>query len=167
MRIEILDNPYNTFIKLADITLNIYVVEDQIDQIKGRQLSKKIYKISKKIKRPDELTNIVVMLRFDSDYFDNKLRIKDIPISSIKKNSRLILMINDDDDGLENKFTEREDQIIKLFQSLDQKKLIEKIILEIQNLNTEKELMDYYIKNSDWISFKDLFDLYYTFKIIK
>lgn len=168
MKVEILDDPYNTFIKLEDITLNIYVVEDQIASgAESGWLSKNFHKISKKIKQPRDLTNIVIMLRFDSDYFDDKLLIKGIPISSIRKNSRLVLMASENEDDSERKFTEREDRIIRLFQSLDQKKLIEKTILEIQELDTEKKLMDYYIRNSNWISFGDLFDLYYTFKIIK
>ena len=167
MKVEILDDPYNTFIKLGDITLNIYVVEDQIASAGNGWLSKNFYKISKKIKQPRNLTSIVIMLRFDSNYFDDKLLIKSIPISSIRKNSRLVFMASENEDTSERKFSEREDQIIRLFQSLDQKKLIEKTILEIQELDTEKKLMDYYIRNSDWISFGDLFDLYYTFKIIK
>ena len=166
MEVGILDDKYNTFIVLENITLNIYIVADQIEQ-ESSWLSKNFNKINKKIKRPQELTNVVIMLRFDSDYFDDKLQIKGIPISSIKKNSRFTLIIDDREDFLEKKFSTREDQIIRLFKSLDQKKLVEKTILEIQELNTEEKLMDYYIRNSDWISFKDLFNLYYTFKVIK
>lgn len=167
MKVGILDDPYNTFIKLIDITLNIYVVEDQIERAGNGWISKNFHKIRKKIKQPRDLTSIAVMLKFDSDYFDDKLQIKGIPISSIRKNSRLVLMASENEDDLDRKFSEREDQIIRLFQSLDQRKLIERTILEIQKLDTEKKLMDYYIRNSDWISFGDLFDLYYTFKIIK
>ena len=168
MEVGILDGTYDTFIKLMDITLNIYVVEDQIENAGSKWLSKNFRKISRKIKQPRELTSIAIMLKFDSDYFNDELLIKSIPISSIRKNSRLVLMASDNvEDDLERKFSEREDRIIRLFQSLDQKKLIEKTILEIRELDTEKKLMDYYVRNSDWISFGDLFDLYYTFKIIK
>ena len=168
MEVGILDGTYDTFIKLMDITLNIYVVEDQIENAGSKWLSKNFRKISRKIKQPRELTSIAIMLKFDSDYFNDELLTKSIPISSIRKNSRLVLMASDNvEDDLERKFSEREDRIIRLFQSLDQKKLIEKTILEIRELDTEKKLMDYYVRNSDWISFGDLFDLYYTFKIIK
>lgn len=166
MKVGVLDDKYNTFIILEDISLNIYNVANQIEKAGDSWLSKNFFKISKKIKRPEELIKIIVMLRFDSNYFDNKF-LKSIPISYIKKHSRLTLIVDDAVKEEERKFTLREARIIRLFQSLDQKRLIERTIVEIQGLNTEKQLMDYYVNNFDWISFKDLFDLYYTFKVIK
>ena len=61
---------------------------------------------------------------------------------------------------------ENEKRIMSLFTELDQKKFIEKILIDIANLS-QKGFMEFYIKNSGWISFDDLLDLYYTFKIKK
>ena len=158
-------------IELADIRLNIYqVAEDYIDKRFKDDWVKKIDKYLKRMKCPRELKNLKVVLEIENDYFYNRgdwnKHKKCIPQSVIRQRAKFHFVEDDRYNQINEDWGENEEQIKSIFLFLNQKELIERLILEIAELNPET-LVDYYVKNSSWLSYDDILDIYYTFKIKK
>jgi hypothetical protein len=158
-------------IELADIRLNIYqVAEDYVDKRLREDWVKKIDRHLRKIKCPRELKNLKVVLEIDNGYFYNndgwnKHR-KCIPQSVIRQKARFHFMEDNIYNQLDRNLIDSEEQIKSIFLYLNQKELIERLILEIAGLNSDS-FADFYVENSSWLSYDDLLDIYYTFKIKK
>ena len=162
------------WIELGNLTLNIYRVSGdymenfRINSDSVTLLDKKL----KKIKYSGELHEVRVVLEMDSGRFYDAewicRRIKKcLPISFIREHAKIHLAGTVSIYDVEqNEDDENERRIMNLFTELDQKKFIEGLLIDISNLG-QKEFMEFYVKNSGWISFEDLLDLYYTFKIKK
>lgn len=163
------------WIELGNITLNIYhISDDYMDdffKLTNNNISRLDRKLGK-IKCPRELLEVKVVLEMDSGRFYDAewvcRRIKKcLPISFIRGHAKIYLAGTDSRYEVEqDEDNESERRIMNLFTELDQKKFIEGLLVDISNLS-QKGFMEFYIKNSGWISFDDLLDLYYTFKIKK
>ena len=163
------------WIELGDITLNIYHISndymDDFFKLTNNNISRLDRKL-RKIKCPRKLLEVKVVLEMDSGrFYDAEWACKRIkkclPGSFIRDHAKIYMVSNDSRHTVEqDEDDENEKRIMSLFTELDQKKFIEKLLIDIANLS-QKGFMEFYIKNSGWISFDDLLDLYYTFKIKK
>lgn len=160
-------------IELGDILLNLYVISSGYMEnfIKERDSVTNFYKKLRKIKCPNDLQETKVVLEIESGWFYNhesEIKFKKcIPIQVIREKAKLYFSPNDKYHEIEPSEDNIEKRLTDLLSMLDQKKLIEDIILEITKLGNQQDFMEFYVKNSKWISIDDFLDLYYTFKIKK
>lgn len=160
-------------IELGDILLNLYVISLGYMEnfIKEKDSVTNFYKKLRKIKCPNDLQETKVVLEIENDWFyDHKSEIKFkkcIPVQAIREKAKLHFSPNDKYHKVEPSEDSVEKRLTSLLSMLDQKKLIEDIILEITKLGNQQDFMEFYVRNSRWISIDDFLDLYYTFKIKK
>ena len=160
-------------VELRDILLNLYIISSDYMEnfIKERNSVTNFYKKLRKIKCPNDLQETKIVLEIENDWFyDHESEIKFrkcIPIQAIRGKAKFHLSPNDRYHDVEPSGDNIEEKLTSLLSMLDQKKLIEDIILEITKLDDQQDFMEFYIKNSRWISIDDFLDLYYTFKIKK
>ena len=160
-------------IELGDVLLNLYIISSDYMEnfIKEKDSVTNFYKKLRKIKCPNDLQETKVVLEIENDWFydhESEIKFKKcIPIQAIREKAKFHFSPNDKYHEVEPSKDNIEKRLTSLLSMLDQKKLIEDIILEITKLGNQQDFMEFYVKNSRWISIDDFLDLYYTFKIKK
>lgn len=160
-------------VELGDILLNLYTISSDYMEnfIKEKDSITNFYKKLRKIKCPSDLQETKVVLEIENGWFydhESEIRFKKcISIQAIREKAKFHFSPNDKYHEVEPSGDNIEGRLTSLLSMLDQKKLIEDIILEITKLDNKQDFMEFYVKNSRWISIDNFLDLYYTFKIKK